>query len=294
MPGAATLGDAIKLDGVSRIAAAPRSGSLLAVTADGVRSLSVSQSGAASLSDTALPPGVQPSLIAFSPSGQTAAIYDAASGIVWLLQGNSARPANTNVATGKLVALAASDGSSPAAAALIEGDEHSVFVTDADGHQRLISGFNKAVDVAFVGGTTNLAIADRGAQDLLIVREPFMGNVPETLLKGYVMRLRGSGQALQRTSPAFSEGPLQVASTADGKALAVVAGPGAAGLLDIASGDWRGFGCECGNASLAALNGNAVFRLTDGSHGPVWILDGDSASPRVVFVPPAPPSGVPQ
>jgi hypothetical protein len=33
------------------------------------------------------------------------------------------------------------------------------------------------------------------------------------------------------------------------------------------------------------MHGNAVFRLTDDIGQPVWILDGDSAPPKVVFVP---------
>lgn len=43
--------------------------------------------------------------------------------------------------------------------------------------------------------------------------------------------------------------------------------------------------CSCTATRLARLNGNSTFLLSDLNTGPLWTFDGDSPSPRIVFIP---------
>ena len=57
------------------------------------------------------------------------------------------------------------------------------------------------------------------------------------------------------------------------------------GLLRIADRQWNAVECHCAATVLAPLSGNAVFRLTQRTDQPLWILDGDAGAPRMVFIP---------
>lgn len=45
--------------------------------------------------------------------------------------------------------------------------------------------------------------------------------------------------------------------------------------------------CACAPTIVEPLNGPLLFRLSNASDGPLWMLDIDPAEPRVLFVPPA-------
>lgn len=45
--------------------------------------------------------------------------------------------------------------------------------------------------------------------------------------------------------------------------------------------------CACAPTMVEPLNGPLVFRLSNASDGPLWMLEIDPAEPRVLFVPPA-------
>jgi len=45
--------------------------------------------------------------------------------------------------------------------------------------------------------------------------------------------------------------------------------------------------CQCTPTGLDRLAGTDVFRLTEPSTGPMWVLDAGAHQSRIVFVPPA-------
>jgi hypothetical protein len=80
--------------------------------------------------------------------------------------------------------------------------------------------------------------------------------------------------------------PVEVAGSRDGRlAVAINEGRSSAVVLRIDETSAAVVECGCAIGSLHRMNGNALFRLTEPASGTVWVLDADSAPPRVVFVP---------
>lgn len=285
IPGAATWGNAVDWGvDVFSIALAPRRDFALVSGAAGVRAAALAPDGTPVIVDAGLPPGFRPSAIAFSPSGATVALYDGGGRALWLLRGGSAGPIDVSMLPGAAVKLAVSDGAEPLLAVVPDDDPQSVFVLDAKGNYRLISSFGAVTAIAFLGQSGDLAIADRGPKQLLLVRDPLSGNAPVALLDAVRVRPHPGPLIAGPSSPAFLDGPLDIASSADGRLLAVLARRSAS-LFDLAGGEWTQFGCACAGAALVPLHGNAVFRIGDSTTRPLWILDGDAVEPRMVFVP---------
>jgi hypothetical protein len=289
--GAATIGDAIALDGgVSRIALSSRQSSAIVTAAGGISLASLQPDGTLSTSDLGMPPGLIPSLVAFSPSGTVAAIYDSSTNALWL-KGAVSREVDLSPLPDMIALLAVSDGAGQLVAGSLR-DRRSVFVIGADGSYRMITGLTEVTDLTFLGSGGDLAIADQGQKRILVVRDPLAGGDATGVFD----------------LPAALDAPVRVATSADGGLLAVlsVTGPDMRksqsrgggvprrattrpdvllGLLRLRDGLWNAVTCDCTPVTLAALRGNAVFRLTQNLGQPLWILDGDSAPARVVFIP---------
>jgi hypothetical protein len=294
IPGAATWGDPLDAGAdVSAIALSPRRAFAVLVSDAGVRVAALDGAGAPALSDPGLPPGFHPSMVVFSPSGANAALYDAGSRALWTLGGAAPSAIDISMLAGAVATLAIGDGPEPAIAGVSGEDAHSVFILDAKGAYRIISGFGAVAALTFVGPGRDLAIADRGAQRVLLVRDPLSGSAPEILGAPASSRPRPGFQLPERPS-ANSDGPFAIASSADGKFLAVASGRSASTLYSVAAGGSTEFRCDCDATALAPLTGNAVFRLGDAPGRTLWILDADSPEPRMVFVPAAQPPEVQQ
>jgi hypothetical protein len=68
----------------------------------------------------------------------------------------------------------------------------------------------------------------------------------------------------------------------------LVANAGAANLTILARDGTPAvsISCGCQPAGLTRLSGNSVYRLTELSKEPVWLLDAGAADARIVAVPP--------
>ena len=287
MPGGATVAGPIDLGGASVVALWPRQNRAIVSSASGLSIATVASDGTVSRADTGAAPDFQPTIVAFSPSGSLAALYDSTANAM-VFAGNA--PVLPSTLPAAVKALAISDGAAPLIAGALADGAGSIFVADGQGHAQTLSGFRDVSALAFVGATTDLAIADQRARRVLLIHDPLSGNAPQILF----------------SVPAISQGPIQIASSADGVVLAVLAGAGSSessgapqrgiaahgperratlGLLRIADQQWTEVDCNCTPQKLAPLRGNAVFRLTDAVDQPVWILDGDSSPARISFVP---------
>jgi hypothetical protein len=91
--------------------------------------------------------------------------------------------------------------------------------------------------------------------------------------------------------PGFAD-PIAVAITEDGKRVFVANASGeiaAAELIDGGVSALTQARCDCAITGIQRLNGSAVFRLTEITRNPMWLLDAGKSELRTLFVPPAAP-----
>jgi hypothetical protein len=298
IPGAATIGDSLDLGAnITAVSVAPRQSSAVVTTTSGVQLVTINPDGSLSSTDTQIPAAPQAPAVGFSPSGQTVAVFDGSANAVWHRRPDTSIRIDVSSLPGTVNLLAASDSASPLIAAVLRESPDRLFVCDGVRQCQSILGFGQIADVTFVGATGDLAVADRGLKQILLVHDPLSGAAPVALLD----------------LGALSQAPLRVASSADGASFAVLASvvdvhtkaaaPGSShpprqaavgvsaarkrvvGLLRVADLTWNPVDCRCEASGLYPLSGNAVFGLTQRTDQPLWILDADSAQPRVAFVP---------
>lgn len=65
----------------------------------------------------------------------------------------------------------------------------------------------------------------------------------------------------------------------------LIAGAGAVTALDLQGGAPTVTRCDCTISGLDRLRGNSVFRVTEVSAAPSWLLDAGASDPRFLFVP---------
>ena len=288
IPGAASFADPIDLGAdVTAIFVVPHQSRAFVLGGGGTSIVSLAPDGSVTRSDSGLPTDFRPTVIAFSPTGAASAFYDPASGNLWLKKDNP-QLVDTSQMAGPLQLLAPGERVDVPLAVTVRGDSQSVIVFDGQGGYRSISGFTNVTDIAFVGSGSDLAVADSGAKQVLLVHSADANSSPDILLD-----LSGAPDV-----------PFHIASSADGALLAVLAAGnntrGAAdggdadpqgqhtpvlGLLRIADRTWNPVECACTPSMLVSLNGNAVYSLTGSVDQPLWVLDGDAPSAQVVFVP---------
>jgi hypothetical protein len=282
IPGSATIGDPVALgDGNSVLAVSSRQNIGFVKGTDGTRIVSLSADGTALSTDSGLPAAFQPGAAVFSPAGTAAVLYDGAGAAFWWRQ-HTAVHLDISRLPDTPAKLAVSDGADPLIAGTLSGNARSLFVLGTGGY-RIVPGFGEVSDVTFLGSGADIAVADSALKQVSIVRDGLSASAPELLL------------ALADAPDA----PISLASSADGALLAVLVAhrPLQApakrsstrkfvlGVLHVADRQWTPVECDCIPDSLVPLRGNAVFRLTRRIDQPVWILDADLGTPRVLFVP---------
>jgi hypothetical protein len=207
-----------------------------------------------------------PYSVAYSPSGSSVALYGG--NRVQLVSGLPDAPVvggNIDLtATGVPSALAVSDD----ATTLLVSVNNSIrfFESYAD-MGKLIDTAPGAL-VAFAAGGHDAAVADAGAGVMLF------------------HDLAGAGASQVIVPPddngtAFSA----LAFSTDGHAIFLASSTAqAVTQLELASGTLTRIACNCSPTVLAHMG--SVFRLTEPSGDPLWLLDASQSPPRIVFVPP--------
>jgi len=214
-------------------------------------------------------------MIALSPTGSAAAFYDRGSNRVQVIAGLPAqavlaREFDLSAFPGALGALAVNDSADLVVAGFTGVEQDAVVVLGMDGTVRTLPGSQNVTAVGFFRGSRDSLIADGPANKVYLVKDT--AGASETTL------LADDTQGIS--------GPVAVAASRDGKRV-FVANSGSPGVasFDVGGGGVAVTSCRCAPTQLAALNGSAVFRLSDPSGGPVWLFDGDGDEPRIVFVP---------
>ncbi len=262
VPGSSLLGK--PLDGAVglRDATAERDYAL-AVDANGAAVL-VSPEGSRPLPGA----GTGATRLIFSPRGSAAALYFADSGTAQIFTGlpDTPRVSRTVDLEGAFVRLAVSDDGATLLSASPAGRDGSiVYAYTAGQSPRILHRARLVSALAFVPGTADVVIAERNAVKLI---SPSFG----------VQTVSDAGADVIALA-ATEQGAKVFMATRDGRIL----------IHDRSSSTEVSLSCGCAPTAFSAVRGNAVFRLNEMGNGPLWMLDADSAEPRILFV--APPAG---
>jgi len=272
--GGATLGNALAL-GLTATAAAisPQLDSAVVTASDGSLHLfSLSGQTAAEVAWSGAPRA--PALVAYSPSGTSAALY--VSGRIQVVSGLPNAPlAAFSVELAKSPARPSSRSASAAPTAMAVSDDAAWLLVAGEGRVRLLgaSGSSgvlidevRAVGVAFAPGGHAAAVLSGAG--------PWLDVYPD-VAAAPAQRIAAPGLA-DPVGLAFSaDGKLVLAASRSGNPVAIfdLAAVGIATVLD----------CSCAPTGVARIG--KFFRLTEAGAGPVWLVDFSTNPARIVFVP---------
>lgn len=267
VPGASLLGAPLSFGyKVTAAYVSPRLDTAFVVAADGSSHFFQIQNGSLSeISVNGLANAGFFHIVAFSPSGKALAVY--AGNTVQVLTGLSGTPKIaggldlTNVGRPETIAL-----SDDATALLVAaGGTLRLFGSYADLGTLMNTAARPAI--AFAAGGHDAAIADTSAGVVLF------------------HDLMGSGASQVIAPPDQSGAPTSaLAFSSDEKAIYLASAPNqTVTRFDLAAGASDRLPCSCSPTSLTRM-GN-VFRLTELTKDPLWLLDQPESDPRVVFVP---------
>lgn len=262
IPGASLLGDPVDFGlQVASVSIAPRQDTALVTAADGTLHLFRTQSGApVDLNLNGL--ANSPDRVAFSPSGSAAALY--AGGSIQIISGlpDSAALAATLSLPTAPDALALSDDGAVLLAA--SGNTVELFAGAAD--QGALATTAGPALIAFAPSGHDAAVVDRAGAGIVLFHN--LGGAADSQNLAPVDDTIQSGSAL-----AFST---------DGAQLLLASGQSVA-TFDLAAGARGAIPCGCTPSTLARMGD--LFRLTELSQEPLWLLDARPATAGVTFVP---------
>jgi hypothetical protein len=265
IPGAATLGDPLALEfRLSRAAVSPAKGYALAVRADDSSVMLVRAGGEVSAILSADP---SPDAIAFNRTGTIAALYFSASNRVQIFEGlpdspKLSRDADVSELSGPLASLAVSaDGAS-----LLAAVDAVAYLIPAAGTARRLGSFRNISALRFVEDSSDVLIADPEANSVYLVQS----TTGETTL-------------LASERDGLAE-PADLA--VDGRRILVAnRASGAITILDRDGAPSSSVQCACKPTALSRLAGSSVFRLTDASAAPLWMIDAGKTGTPVLAIP---------
>jgi hypothetical protein len=260
VPGVASLDDAV-LAGTAFNSAFVHTRARVAIANTKDSSLALVQwNGAPQITPlaTSLDRAVQ---VAFSRSGNRAAITDGTSVEVWTGLSAEASKTDSFRLDDGIAALAINDEGTLTAAtragAVLISDQFS------NGSSVLTTGGDWTA-LAFLPGGTALVGVDAASRSLVLFRDV-------------------------KTSPSqavlanLSQAPGALALSADGNSAAVAVAKDIA-IVNLAGGDATTVPCGCGPARLDLMEGNLVVHIVDPDSGVSLLLDGDGPEPRISTV----------
>ena len=272
VPGAAQFG-AIISGGITYSSAsvcAAKNYALL-TNAKGQGFLTLFPSGTPTQIATNLSPAEQ---IAISPSCSSALFYAPGASLAYMISGLPAAPQVQTLdlsQAGPVTAATLSDTGLVMAVSSGTGGKLAMEAIAANGAASQVISVGQFGGMSFLPGTQNALIADAAANTIWLASN----------LSGGV-----SVEAVATAAEGVAQ-PIAIAASADGRWVTVSNHNGAAVLrLDLSGGTPPSqVACSCTISTLTPLQGNDIFLLSRLKTGPVWTFDGDSPSPRIVFIP---------
>jgi hypothetical protein len=276
IPGAALLGAPLDTGGPIRNAyMAPAQNYAVALTDAGAV---VVQFVSATDPPTLAPLGFDSSaasVVALSPNGSAGAFYSPNEALIRIVTGLPAAPTiartvSTSAVSGTIRLLAIGNDAAALVAATDVADSDAIVLLDANGDSHALAASTHVSALQLVGAAQDLLVAD-DADDTVSLIQDVTGT--------------GAVQLLADNSSGIDD-PVALNVASDGR-LVVANGQGATVVTLAPDGSQQqSYPCPCTPAALSRLNGSAVFLLNSITNSdPLWIFDGDSATPRVVFLP---------
>ena len=210
-----------------------------------------------------------PGLIAISPAGGSAALYDRGSMVLQLLSGlpDSPRIAyefDMSPLGGEVRGVAVSDDAS---LALV--NTGTVWLIDAKGPPLPVNAVQPS-QMTFIANRHDALIADDATQEVFLLQS--MDRNP----------VRLSGLVLRGNIRQFAA----IAASADGRLIfASQSGSADIFILDLLTRRTSVVPCRCKPTVFSALKGASLFRLNGLPNGPITLLDASSANPRTLIIP---------
>jgi DNA-binding beta-propeller fold protein YncE len=277
VPGATTLGAPTDFGlNIGRAVVAPGQDYALAEIGEDREIGIVRFQDASEVPNSGLGVPTDPDLIVLSPAGTAAALYYRSSARIVVLTGLPAAPSPARELSFpyswfSLGALAVSDDGEKILAVNTDGGIDSLFAVTQSENLRFVATLERVAALRFIRGTSDALLADAGQNRIYLIREA--GASEE------VVPLADESQGISK--------PVAVDASWD-RSRVLVANSDPAGILvlDIQTRLSTLIPCACQPTGLHRLRGGSAFLLTEPSSSPLWLLDGDSASARAVFVPP--------
>lgn len=277
IPGAATLG--VRLNpgfALDRAVVAP-GGDFAIVVAQGGFRLAVIRADGSAPQWLAPPTGEAPDLVAFSPRGLSAALYYRTSGHLVVLSGLRTQTpqvvtVDANVVPGAPSMLAVSEDAASLLLAMPEGDASALYYLKASGSAftHKLGTFQSVSGLKFAGASSDAILADSKASEVYLIQD-----VPGTAQIG----------ALGSAKDGLSQ-PEAIDAMDARRVLVVNAGARNLMMLFRDGAPAQSIQCGCTPTALHQMSGNAIYRLTEPSQGPMWLLDGSRNEPRILAIPP--------
>ena len=208
--------------------------------------------------------------IALSPTGSSAGFYSASTGRIYAVGNLPQSPALSgtfDVASfGTISAFGISDDAQTMVFGVSSGDTGSLFLIASGQPPRLIGPIHHASAIQFLRNSNGAVIADD------------LDNTIYTLSGGQIYAIAGPGDGIST--------PVGIAVSNDNQKVFV----GNSGSASVTTIGLNGTGtqsvsCDCTLTGLRPTSADSVFQLTDFSGGPILLFDGNSTTPRTIFVP---------
>jgi hypothetical protein len=276
IPGAATIGDTIRLPFAITLAAiAPRLNCALARIEDTSKLVLVRNLGS-EISWTEID-GIRPEAdrIVLSHSGRSAAAYGVTAGVVHVISGlpdHAAVTRTVDLTDAQVRAVAVSDDGRLVAVAFGNETGDVLRVNDGESGTWKDLGLSGRIrSMVFAPNGNDLAVWADGPAAVSIIRD-----VAATAEWRLVI-----GEADGLAAPAA------VRFVGDSRLL--IAASRAVTVVQLGDNSRFELNCACTPTTLEELDGGSTFRLTDLSQGPIWLLHNSDEGSRLLFVPPPMP-----
>ena len=277
IPGAAIQGNPINSIGGLSAAVAPAGNNYALAIASSNRQPFFMRDVSDPLSAISLP-GVPTGADAIitSPGGSAAALRYGETAQIIILTGIPDAPTlswktDTGTLPGPILSLAISDDGSSVLATAGDDAQQSVLLLTKEQQWRILASVNGQAGIAFLNNSNDALLAEGAANQVFLVRD--IGSAARFIA------LAGKSEGVSA--------PVAVAASADNRRIIIAnSDPGGIVSITLDGRDVQASTCNCSPTGLHRLNGNAVFRLNEPSATPLYVYDGDTPDPRIVFIPP--------
>jgi DNA-binding beta-propeller fold protein YncE len=277
VPGASLLTNPLELNiEIRRAVVSPKQDYALAVRAEDGQAVFIDLAGGRPI--TPIPGNHnRPDIMALSPTGSAAAIYDSESSSLEIVGNLPKDPhiiheLNASPISGRASSVALSDDGSVALVTFREPDRTSLWMMDSSGAVQRLP-VDQAAGATFFVNRNDAIIGDDANHAIFIIIDAGRTAAPLPLVSDLDGIISFSNLA---------------ASDDGGRVFLTDTNGGNVAIIDIQTRTPVVLSCGCQPTGLDRLKGNSVFRLNNASDQPMMLLEASGSEPRIVLVPPNP------